>query len=283
MSKGTPASLYVSDLDGTLLQNDATLSSYARETLTQLLGDGLPFTVASARSGETMREILGDLPLRLPIIEFNGGVLSDLATGERVAIHDINTEAKGRLFEMMLGNGYRPFLSTFDGARDRLYYDETTNDGAEWYLRDRMTAGDPRLTQADRLEKGLQEQVVCMTLIDTEARIRELDGLIGDGHSDGVSVQYFMARYEVGWWWMTIQSDRATKDQAVRRLMDQVGCDAEQVTAFGDEINDVGMLKTAGRGVAVEGAVPEVLEVADRVIGSNEDDSVVRFLEEEWV
>lgn len=278
----TRASLYVSDMDGTLLRDDATLSGFARETLTRLLGDGLPLTVASARSGETMREILGDLPLQLPIVEFNGAILSDFGSGRRMAVHDIESEPKRRLLDLMQSHGHLPFLSTYDGQTDRLYYGETTNDGAAWYLRDRIAAGDPRLTRRDSPDQGLQDQVVCMTLVDSEERIRSMESLIRNGCSQGISVHCFQAKYEVGWYWMTVQSDRATKEHAVRALMAEIGCDAGQVATFGDEVNDVGMLEVAGRGIAMANAVPEVMAVADQVIGSNQDDSVVRFLQEDW-
>ena len=56
------ATLYVSDLDGTLLQPDATLSRFARSGLEELLADGALFTVASARSVVSMNAILGALP-----------------------------------------------------------------------------------------------------------------------------------------------------------------------------------------------------------------------------
>ena len=50
--------LYVSDLDGTLLQDDATLSPASRQILTSLLEEGLPLTVASARSVVSMQQML---------------------------------------------------------------------------------------------------------------------------------------------------------------------------------------------------------------------------------
>ena len=62
--------VYVSDLDGTLLRSDATLSVFSRDTLTRLLSEGLLFTVASARSVASIRPILAGLKLPLPIIEF---------------------------------------------------------------------------------------------------------------------------------------------------------------------------------------------------------------------
>jgi len=74
--------LYISDLDGTLLNNKPELSLFSRERLQALIADGLHFTVASARSVNSIRSLLGELKLTLPVISFNGAYISDLASGE---------------------------------------------------------------------------------------------------------------------------------------------------------------------------------------------------------
>ena len=65
-------SLYVSDLDGTLLDRNARLSDITRYGLTRLLDAGLTFTVATARHVSSVRQILEGLPLQLPVISSNG-------------------------------------------------------------------------------------------------------------------------------------------------------------------------------------------------------------------
>ena len=67
-------------MDGTLLQSGGILSNYSRQTLRQLLREGLRFTVASARAWAEMTPVLGDLPLTLPVIAVNGAYLTEYAT-----------------------------------------------------------------------------------------------------------------------------------------------------------------------------------------------------------
>ena len=64
--------LYVSDLDGTLMRNDETLSGFTVRTLNELIGQGLAFTYATARSVESARKIAGDLKLSLPVVQKRG-------------------------------------------------------------------------------------------------------------------------------------------------------------------------------------------------------------------
>ena len=61
--------LYVSDLDGTLMRNDETISAYTERTLNKLIGEGLAFTYATARSVESARTITGGLKLKLPVLQ----------------------------------------------------------------------------------------------------------------------------------------------------------------------------------------------------------------------
>ena len=63
--------LYVSDLDGTLFDNRPDLSEFTRRNLLNLLEADFPFTFATARSLYSAREIIGEMPFRLPIIELN--------------------------------------------------------------------------------------------------------------------------------------------------------------------------------------------------------------------
>ena len=70
--------IYISDLDGTLLRNDATLSDYSKTKIQQLVRNGVHFSVASARSVVAIQKIFDGVKFHLPVIEFNGAFISDL-------------------------------------------------------------------------------------------------------------------------------------------------------------------------------------------------------------
>ena len=74
--------LYVSDLDGTLLNREPRLSAYTAETLNLLIEEGLPFTYATARSVHSARIVAAGLQTRLPVITYNGVFLQDAQTGK---------------------------------------------------------------------------------------------------------------------------------------------------------------------------------------------------------
>ena len=76
--------LYVSDLDKTLMRSDKSLSPYTVSTLNRLIRKGILFTYATARSIQSAKEITGGLEMTLPAVIRNGTTLADNATGKLI-------------------------------------------------------------------------------------------------------------------------------------------------------------------------------------------------------
>jgi Cof subfamily protein (haloacid dehalogenase superfamily) len=273
--------LYLSDLDGTLLDSSGEVSERTRKGLRTLLEAGLPFSVASARSYFSIRKLFGaDMPFRLPIIEFNGAFLTDYKTGEHLEVYSLGTELGEELFDRVLGAGLRPFVCSYDGREDCLHYDELINSGMVWYEKRRRDAGDTRLRRTMSLRSTMSEQVVSLTVMAPDAlRIQALRDALRESYGERLQLFCYENEYQKGNWWLTIHHERASKHIAMRRLQEQFAPGAK-LTAFGDNVNDLSMLKDADVAVAVGNAVEPVLAAAHHVIGTNDEDSVVRFLEE---
>jgi hypothetical protein len=277
VSAPRPTELFVADLDGTLLGPDARLSAFAREALERILQAGAHFTVASARSVQSMRPILGDLPLRLPVVTLNGAILSDLRTARHVRVVSVAVGALRVVMDAAAGLGLKPFITSFDGARDNLYIPPPANDGAAWYLANRREARDPRLRGEYDLDVWLAEQVVSLTFIDTRARLEPLVEAV-DRSGLPLALAFTPHIYTSGWYWLTVHSGEASKDGAVRDLQRRHGLQGCPVVAFGDQANDVPLLRAADHGVAVGNADPEARAAAREIIGPNTEDSVPRYI-----
>ena len=276
--------LYVSDLDGTLLRNDTSLSQYSKETLNALLDQGLLFTVASARSIASMRHILVDLPLRLPVVEFNGAFVSDLASGQHYLIHNLHRDVLSELWQQITDAGYVPFISTYDGTVDRLYYRDSdiTNDGMAWYLQNRRLHQDPRLCYLADLQSGLDDQVVCLTVIGPGPELEQLDEAINQRHAKRIQTHCYENQYSPGWHWLTIHDVRATKERGILSLKRMQGMKDLRLVVFGDQVNDMDMFKMADEALAVANAIPAFKEQATGIIDTNEEDGVVRYISARW-
>ncbi|TCZ80059.1 HAD family phosphatase [Paenibacillus albiflavus] len=270
--------LYVSDLDGTLLRNNASLSEFTRENLNLLIDNGMHFTVASARSIVAIQRILGQVNFRLPVIEFNGSFITDYHTGEHQVINSIDPSLVIELFLLLDRHHLGYTVSSFDGQQDRLYYSEILNEGLDWYYQDRIRAGDKRLTYRRNLRSIINEEIVSFTIIDRQEALQDVYHELHQRYANEIEIYLYENYYTKDWYWLTLHQKKATKDQAIKQIMDQYGFKPEELTVFGDEMNDYPMFKLAAHAVAVGNAVEGLKEAATSVIGTNEEDSVVKYL-----
>lgn len=273
-------SFYISDLDGTLLRPDASLSAFSEAALREMLRDGLLFTVASARSVVSMQGILRGLPLKLPVIEFNGAFLSNLATGRHETVNALRPSIAEDVYALILRHGLVPFVSSFDGTEDRVHYAAATNAGMYWYMEDRRRHNDRRWQGvAEDLAASLREQVVCLTVVAEEPPLAQLQAAVLSAHGGAVETHLFENLYSPGWHWLTVHDCRATKDQAIRLLAQRYELTESEIVVFGDQRNDIKMFQMADRAVAVSNATEELKRHASVIIGANDTDSVARFIQ----
>jgi Cof subfamily protein (haloacid dehalogenase superfamily) len=276
--------LYVSDLDGTLLRSDATLSATARDGVNQLLDAGLTFTVATARSAPAVRTILAGVRLELPVIELNGAFISDLNSGHHLQRRLLAVEVPDVAVRALLEASLQPILTTWDGADDHVYYDHggQLNPGNAWYVAEKRAYGDPRLRQHyDLADVAGTEQIATVTTFlphpQATALADELRFLLGEF----ALVTSAPNSYVPGYSEVQVAHLEAQKGSAVSRLRQSLGMADSTLTVFGDHLNDLSMFEAADHTIATANAHPAVLPRADRIIESNDDDGVVHFLQME--
>lgn len=270
--------LYISDMDGTLLQSDGRLSEYKKEKLNEFYGNGIPFSVATARSMVSAMPILKGVHFAAPIVLMNGVFVYDTETGRAVKYHEIPHSALSKILDCFYEKNLHPFMFLYsDDYKLSIKYTEFDNEGMKEFYDARVNLLDGRFTQTDDLtdiEKGQHPVYVNYyalpefldDIVEKLKKIHEIDfAYYKDSYSDD--------------WLIEIYSHTASKANGAKEVAEIVG--AEKITAFGDNLNDIIMLKGADRAVAVENAVAQVKEIADVIIGTNNEDSVVNFIAED--
>ena len=274
--------LYVSDLDGTLLDPRAELSPLTRAGLVRLLDEGLTFTVASARHVTSIARILEGLPLRLPVNSSNGAYISDMASCRHELVNAMEPALAQAIFALMRRRGFMPFVATHGPKGDQLFWQSVHNEAQQAFVDQRLRNGDPRLRHSANLGAELVDPVVTMILVEREAPMRALMAEIQALCGEQIEIHLAEDVYMPGWPWLTLHDRRATKDQAIRTLAQRYGLAEHEIVVFGDQVNDIGMFRSAHRGIAVDNAIAEVKQHAHAVIGPHHDDSVLRFLQADW-
>lgn len=274
--------LYVSDLDGTLLQPGGVLSDFARNTLNQLIEAGLLFTIATGRQLLSVQEVLQGLRLRLPVVEKDGAFVSDLHSGKHYWRQDIKPETAVGVLEAIFAAGLFPFINTYDGQRNRLCYQIIGDEGTQWYLDVRQSFCDPRLAQTNLAQTIRNEHTVGFIVIGSEARlIPLLDSVLTTfpGQLSGYVQPYHASP---GYHWLVVHHEAAQKDRGISKMRQMTGLEEVELVVFGDQANDLPMIQAADRGYAMENGDTTVKNIAQAIIGPNSSDSVVKFIREDW-
>ena len=274
--------IYISDLDGTLLRSDASLSSYSKSCLNGMIADGLQFTVASARSVASIQKILAGLEIQLPVIEFNGTFISNFQTSRHEVVNQINRQLVENIYKLIANQGYIPLVSTYNGQQDCLYFTDIPNDGVEGYLKDRVADSDTRLRKIEKITDSFIDDVVCIAVIGKKEESHGLSRAIDENFSQMVEIHCFENTYSPGWYWLTIHDREATKDKGIQTVLRKGGFDYQELVTFGDGTNDIKMFKISDRAIAVANGSDELKSHASHIIGTNDEDSVVKFIAEDW-
>ena len=268
--------LYVSDLDGTLMRSNEKLSGYTVSTLNSLVEAGLPFTFATARSIESAREITGELNLKLPVITRNGAVLADNATGKHLKKSVFTKEEVALLKSMLPELPSCGFVSCFiDDIMIRTYMPGEHTKGLQGYLD--YYENDPSVRKADNMDELFCGVPGYVTLIGEREKIAPLYERVREYKGWESLFQKDTYREE---YWLEICPQNCTKAKTILKLKEQFGF--EKIVVFGDSLNDISMFKAADEAYAVANAMDELKRFATGVIGSNEEDAVVNFLKERF-
>ena len=113
--------LYVSDLDGTLLRSDERTSGYTNRTVNRLVGEGMLFSYATARSFQTAREVTAGLEAEIPLIVYNGAAVADNRDGSFLQMNFFGGEA-AEILDELEACGVFPIVYAVAGGREMFSY-----------------------------------------------------------------------------------------------------------------------------------------------------------------
>lgn len=267
--------LYVSDLDGTLLGSDGTVSARSAELLNEVIAGGGLVTYATARSFSSSRKATEGARFALPVITYGGTMRVDPDTGERSEVRLLAAATVGRaLAASERHDGVQLILHTLEDGDDWIRWNpDHVTPGTARFVAHR--AGDRRLrpiTLDDPVDVASVFYVVSLAppaeLIAYRAHLTPDLGEIAhflskDAHTPGLD-------------WFEFHSIDGTKAAAISRLA--ANLDADRLVVFGDNHNDVPMFELADEAYAVANAVPELTTIATGVLSAHDSDAVAEWI-----
>jgi Cof subfamily protein (haloacid dehalogenase superfamily) len=261
-----PFRLVASDIDGTLIRTDGTLSPRTIGVLDQLYSRGVPTVLVTGRPVRWLRQLYDQMVEPLPAVCANGAVVYDPDTDEilRAAplsvdlLLDVTRQLRAAVPDVTLA------VEVEDGRS--FWYEEKWPmhwDGEHKQVR--VLSSPEELTSVPAVK--LLARSASYGPDDFAALVsRTLGGIAEATHSSSAAL-------------VEISAAGVTKAAGLAWLCEREGFTAADVVAFGDMPNDLPLLAWAGRSVAMENAHPAVKEIADEVTLSNDEDGVAVYLE----
>ena len=268
--------LYVSDLDGTLLNRQDRISPFSLQIINRLVDEGMLFTYATARSLVSASKVTEGLSTRIPIIAYNGAFIFQPSTGAILSREEFTDGERARVRAVLEQHGISPLVYSFiDGAEKVSWIPLHENDGIRRYLS--MRQGDRRFRPVIDNQTLYEGETFYYTCIGEKDELQPVyEFFSGDCHYR-CTMQQELYRPE---YWCEIMPARASKANAIRKLKDLWDC--TRVISFGDAVNDLPMFEISDECYAVVNAVDELKANATGIIESNEDDGVAKWLLSRW-
>ena len=250
--------LLLFDLDGTLLDNERNIPKRTLAALQSCREKGILIGVSTSRGEQNSLTFLDKL--QPDILISSGGALVKKGA-EYIYKAEMSPQETRQMIETarrICGDDCEITVDTLTSHYWNYKIDPKTQD---------KTWGDSIYTDfADFDQPALK---VCVEIFDSQ-KAEALKVALSD---------YDCVRFSDGFWYKFTKSG-ITKEKAIHVVCDTCNISLADITAFGDDFADIGMLKLCGIGVAMGNAIDEVKEIADCVIGDNDHDAIAVFLRE---
>ncbi|MDM5271706.1 HAD-IIB family hydrolase [Sulfurovum sp. zt1-1] len=266
--------IYITDLDHTFLRTDQSISDFSAKVWNELSKDSI-LSVATARSFQKTHDFLNKLHLHAPMILLDGTMV---VTPEKklIDLKLINKELGDAVIAEGAKFGIYPFIISLKDMELNESFNVPTT--LNLYQKGVLNnyAGDPRLRVHEQIRaEEMNLKIVYFGQLDT---LKPLTEHLQKTFSDALEYKLSPEKYSDGWF-LTVLHPEGDKAHALKKVAEYLGRDTQEMTVFGDSINDIGMFKLAGTSVAVSNALDEVKEVADIILShSNDEDAVAKYL-----
>lgn len=260
---GGAVRLVVSDVDGTLVDNDKRLHAATIEAVSRLRRAGIAFTIISARPMSGMQPIAEALDIDMPMAAFNGGTIfrRDGSVMER---HFVEPAVVRAIFDLARGLPLNFWLFA-DG---------------QWHADDKDNSHVAR----ERIASN-QEPLIIFNFEHLFERADKLT-FVSDDHgllnvlqsrASGLTASATIAKSQS--YFLDVTAIKANKGNGIVRLAEAIDVPLSATAAIGDQANDIPMLTRAGLSIAMGQGSQSVQDTANFVTTSNEANGVARAID----
>lgn len=221
--------LFVSGVDGILVDKNNKISAFSKVELNRMIDDGLKFTLSTMRTPASLIEPLSDIHFKYPVIVMDGAALYDVKKSEYVKEYVISGESSTELIKLMKLNEMHPHINVIIDDTLLIYYDDM-EDKINNDLINKLRMS-PYRNYIKREFPG-DENVVYFMLLDHSVKIDKFDLLLKtNGYYERFKILKYQSEEYEGYSYIKIYNKNASKDRMLKYLRDKYEID--NVLTFG--------------------------------------------------
>lgn len=269
--------LFISDLDGTFLDSDSKVAPESAAIINEAVARGALFSIATARTPATVSKLMRDVHTPLPYIVMTGTAIWDASSGGYMHAAFIAPDVAARILDELKRHRLPAFIYYLREGKIQVYHQGTLSEVEKEFISQRdgtpfkvFNIPEDGFSEMPSSLDGILLFYAIQPSVPTKATYDDIRMI------KGCNPLFYHDIFGPETGIMDIFSENASKANAIKWLKKR--CGADRVVAFGDNINDIPMLREADLAVAVGNAIPEVKEAADIIIGPNTENSVARFI-----
>lgn len=269
--------LYITDLDGTLLNSMGEVSENTIKKINSLTENGMHFTFATARSVYSAKPITAGLNINIPCILMNGVSIYNLYENRYVKNEYINTDNSLRIINIFKENNLNCFMYRIENNILKAYFTEINSYVMRSFAESRKNNYNKPFVQCGDLSDMADDKTVYFTITGEYEELSPVKNAISG--IKGIDHTFYRDTYT--WkYYLEIFSENASKANGIKYLRSKYGFD--EVICFGDNLNDLSMFSESDIKIAIGNAVPELKEMADFITSENDCDGVAKWLTQNY-
>lgn len=265
--------LYVSDLNNTLLNSECNITPYSVGVINRYISEGGLFTVSTSCMAFGCREKVASLHLNVPGIIMNGICLYSFDTGKYYDVKVIEHSLIPEIVTVFTTHNCNTLMYVYDREQISLFHNRTPSEADSRYLSQPARESCGEIIQVPNLvEAVMNHKVICVASIGPSDQILPVhEHMLKMTDLESTCYPYG------GLYCLEVYDHTASKANAVQKLKKRVH--ATELTVFGANPDDIGMMEAADFCFAPRNGSDEARKIANGLIDCCDDDGVARFIQ----
>ena len=262
--------LIVSDLDGTLLNDEGRIGSKSIELIDRLKSQGVRFSFASGRLHSAILEYANTLNISSPLISLDGSLIK--SNGNKIIYESYVPERYVRkAIELADYNVLKIALC----HADAIYFTEYNS-----LIPELLNKFGAKYVEVNSYDNYIKNTLEIVIVGDHKDSIKRVEKQMTFPYTFGLSTSFYKSHNRGNIYYFEVRKHGVDKGKGVKRLGKYLNVKMSQTAVLGDWYNDRLMFKSGALKIAIANAVPEIIKLADYVTKKdNSEDGTAEFFE----